>query len=176
MGEQLRGNQFWKLRTVHRPDKLFGDGALLWEEACKYFDWCDRHPWLRAELVKYKGDYEEADVPLGRPYTLDGLTVFLGVSGGYFRALKSGIKTRLEAGRAKVEDEEILATVERIEQTVRTQQIEGAAVGVFNSNLISRINNIAENLNANNTGEMVFKVTVRDQETADNLAALDELL
>jgi hypothetical protein len=55
MSERLTGNQLWRLRTKHGRDKLFGDAALLLEEAYKYFDWCDRHPWEKVELVKYKG-------------------------------------------------------------------------------------------------------------------------
>jgi hypothetical protein len=174
--ERLTGNQLWKLRTKHGRDKLFNSGALLREEAIKYFDWCDRHPWLKSELVKYKGDYEEAEVPLGRPYTMDGLTVYLGVSGGYFRAAKSNIVDKRERGRANAEDLDVLDAIEWIEQVVRTQQVEGAAVGVFNTNLVARLNGIADNVNQNNTGDAVLRVTVRDQETADNLDALEDLL
>jgi len=176
-GPRLFGNQFWKLRTKHGKDKIFGgDGSTLWAEACAYFDWCDRHPWERVELVKYQGIAEEADVPLGRPYTMDGLTVYLGVSSSYFRTAKSALKEKMEAKRATPDELELLSVIECIEQTVRTQQVEGAAVGVFNANLISRINGIADNVNQNTTGDTVLRVSVRDQQTADNLAELDDLL
>ena len=82
--DRLVGNKFWNLRTKHGRDRLFSDAALLWAEACKYFDWCDRHPRERVELVKYKGEANEAVVPLGRPYSVDGLTLYLGVSSSYF--------------------------------------------------------------------------------------------
>lgn len=173
---RLTGNQLWKLRSAHGRDKIFGDAALLWSEAILYFDWCDRHPWMRAELVKYQGTSEEAEVPLGRPYTMDGLTVYLGVSAAYFRAAKANLRAKEDKGKATAEDLDILEAIERIEQTVRNQQIEGASVGVFNANLISRINGIADNQNVINTGDSSLKVTVRDQKTADALDDLESLL
>lgn len=174
--ERLTGNQLWKLRTKHGRDKIFSSGAILREEAIKYFDWCDRHPWQKVELVKYKGDFEEAEVPLGRPYTVDGLTVYLGVSGGYFRAAKSNIVEKRERTRATADDLDVLDAIEWVEQVCRTQNVEGAAVGVFNTNLIARYLCMADNVNQTNTGDAVLRVTVRDQATADNLDALEDLL
>lgn len=187
---RLTGNQLWKLRTTHGKSKLFSSGELLREEACRYFDWCDRHPWERIELVKYKGDSEEAEVPIGRPYTMDGLTVFLALSSSYFRTAKKQLRELIEAkglleskgtatpfDLAKLEESrDVLDAIEWIEQVVRTQQVEGAAVGVFNANLIARINLLADNSNVAGTMDSVVRVVVRDQETADNLQNLDDLL
>lgn len=172
----LKGNQLWKLRTEVGRDRLFKDGAALWGEALLYFDWCDRNPWLRAELVKFQGEAEQYDVPLGRPYTMDGLCVYLGVSGSYFRTAKGELREKIEKKAATDEEVLVLETIEQIELTVRTQQIEGASVGVFNANLISRINGIADNVNNNNTGDAVLRVTVRDAKTAENLDKLESLL
>lgn len=176
MDKKLVGRQFWKLRTKHGKDKIFGDADVLMEEAYKYFDWCDRHPWERVELVKYQGYASEAEVPLGRPYTMDGLTYYLGVSGGYFRAAKANLRNKIEANKADESEVDLLETIELIEQMVRMQNIEGAALGVFSANLVARIHAIAENVNQNNTGDAVLRVTVRDQKTADDLEALDDLL
>ena len=176
MSDFLKGNQLWKLRTTHGRAKIFSDGALLWAEALKYFEWCDRHPLYKAELVKYQGYADEAEVPLGRPYTMDGLTVFLGVSPGYFRAAKGNLKNKIEASKATEDDLTLLEEMERIELIVRDHQITGAAVNLFNSNLVARINGLAENVNQANTGEAVIRVSVRDQATADDLAELEDLL
>lgn len=176
MSSKLVGNKFWKLRTKHGRDKLFSDAVTLTEEAFSYFDWCDRHPWEKTELVKYKGDAFEAEVPLGRPYSMDGLTYFLGVSGAYFRAAKANLKNKIESKKATPEEEDLLEAIYLIEQVVRAQNVEGAAVGVFSASLVARIHGIAENINNNNTGDAVLRVTVRDQQTAENLDALDDLL
>lgn len=173
--ERLTGNQLWKLRTKHGRDRLFGDATLLWDEACKYFDWCDRHPWEKTELVKYQGYASEAEVPLGRPYSMDGLTVYLGISGSYFRTAKGELREKIEKGKATAAETELLEMIEQIEQMIRTQQIEGAAVGVFNAGLVARINGISDNVNVTNS-QPVVKVSVRDTETDGYLAELDDLL
>lgn len=173
---RLTGNQFWRLRTKHGRDKIFGDAAVLLAEAHAYFDWCDRHPWNKVELVKYQGDSVEAEVPLGRPYTVDGLMSYLGVSGGYFRAAKRHLREKIEKQKETPADLEILDAIEMIEQTIRTQQIEGAAVGVFSANLVARINGLADNTNVSSSGEAVLRVTVRDAETGDNMNRLEETL
>ena len=176
MSERLTGNQLWRLRTKHGRDKLFGDAALLLEEAYKYFDWCDRHPWEKVELVKYKGGYEEAHVPLGRPYTMDGLTIYLGVSGSYFRTAKRQLLEKMEAGRATTDEIELIGAIERIEHIVRSQQIEGAALGIFSPGLVARLNGIADKQDITSKGATVMKVTVRDSKTDDDLEVLKSLL
>lgn len=173
--ERLTGNQLWKLRTKHGRDRLFGDAALLWDEACKYFDWCDRHPWEKTELVKYQGYASEAEVPLGRPYSMDGLTVYLGISGSYFRTAKGELREKIEKGKATTAETDLLEMIERIEQTIRTQQIEGAAVGVFSASLVARINGLSDNVNVTNS-QPIVKVSVCDAETDGYLAELDEIL
>lgn len=173
---RLRGNKAWQLRAKHGRDKIFADAELLMAHAEAYFRWCDSHPRYKTELVKYKGGYEEAEIPIGRPYTMDGLTVYLGVSGGYFRAAKSNIRTRIEAGKATEEDHRIMDTIEVIESIVRNEQIEGAMVGQYKESLTARINGIADNLNQTNTGDSIIRVTVRDAETEENLNALSDLL
>jgi len=173
---RLKGNKFWELRTKHGKDKIFSDPKTLWEEAKLYWDWCDRSPWMRPELVKYKGDAEEYEIPLGRPYSLDGLTIYLGVSGAYFRAAKINLTNKIEEGKATPIEEALLEAIEMIITVTRTQNLEGAAVNVFNANIMARQHSLAETINQNSTGDAVVRVTVRDQETADNLSALNDQL
>jgi DNA-packaging protein gp3 len=172
----LKGNQFWKLRTSSGRGRVFSDPYTLWEEACLYFDWCDRTPLKKVELVKFQGDAIQHDIPLGRPYSMKGLTIYLGVTDGYFRAAKAHIKSKVEAGKADENDAALLETMELIEQVCHEQNVAGAAVGIFNANLVARIHGIADKVENHNTGDAVVRVTVRDQGTADNLSALDDLL
>ena len=174
--ERLTGNQLWKLRTKHGRDRLFGDAAVLWDEACKYFDWADRHPREKTELVKYKGEASEAEVPLGRMYSMHELTVYLGVSGSYFRTAKGELREKIEKGKATAAEVELLETIERIEGVIQADQISGAAVGIYAPQLVSRLNGLSDNVNVSNSGEAVVRVTVRDQETAANMDELEELL
>lgn len=174
--KRLTGSTLWRLRPSKPSQRIYGDPEELWAEACAYFQWCDTHPLLRAELVKYKGESSEVEVSAGRPYTMDGLTVYLCVSNSYFRTLKADLRDKDEKGDMTEIEGELYETVEAIERVIRTQQIEGAACGLFNSNLISRINGLADNINQNNTGDAVIRVTVRDAETSENLKELEKML
>lgn len=171
-----KGNQLWKLRKFMGKPKEFETGEELWEQACQYFEWCDRNPWVRPELVKYQGVGEEYLIPLGRPYVMDALCVFLGVSKSYFRGAAKHLRDKVEKKRATEVDVALLHTIEQINMVVRYQQIEGAVLNVFNANVVSRLQGLAENINGQLAGETVLRITVRDQETADNMDILESMI
>lgn len=164
------------MRTKHGRDKLFSDPVLLLETFYDYTDLCDRSPHTRPELVKYQGDATEYEITLGRPYSVDGFTIYLGVSGGYFRAAKANIKTKVDSKRATEIEKQLLETIEIIETICYTQNLEGALVRIFDAGLVARKHSISENTNVNNTGEARVTVTVRDQQTADDLDELEDIL
>lgn len=122
-----KGNQFWKIRSKHGREKLFATPALLWEAVQEYFEWCDDHPWNKKEAVK-GGDLAGTvmDVPTERPYTLSGLCLYLDASERYWGMFRSSA------------NEDFLRVITRTEEIIRTQKFEGAAVGAFNANIISR--------------------------------------
>ncbi len=127
-----KGNQFWKLRSKHGRDKLFATPDLLWEAACEYFAYCDRTPW-KAIKNKTKGEIKEKEEsPTQRPYSLTGLMAYLDVSKSFWNDFKKG------------SHEDFSVVITRIENVIRTQQLEGAIVGAFNANIVSRINGLAD--------------------------------
>lgn len=170
------GNQLWKLREFHGRPRLYTDGAVLWEEAKAYFEWCDAHPILRPELVKYQGDAHEEYISVSRPYTMEGLTVFLQISKAYFRGVKNVLGEKQEKGTITEQEEGILHAVHIIEGIVRTQQIEGALVFAYNPMLVARLQGLVENTQGTNTGETILRIEVRDQQTADNMQTLEGML
>lgn len=172
----VRGNKFWQLRTKIGRDKLFNEPDALLQAAYEYFTECDKSPWMRPELVKHQGTAVEYEISLGRPYSMNGLTIYLGVSGSYFRSFKANIQTKVDAKRATDVEIQLLETANLIEEICYTQNVEGALVRVFDAGLLARVRNIAENVNNNNTGEASVTVTVRDQKTADDLNDLDDIL
>lgn len=121
------GNKFWEMRSKHGRDKLFASPALLWKAATEYFEWCAGNPWEKKDWVGKDGDeiYRE----LERPFTLTGLCLYLDCSSSYFRSFKSTLQEK---------DKDFLTIITRIEETIYTQKFEGAAVGVFNANIIAR--------------------------------------
>lgn len=132
------GNKFWELRSKHGRDKLFASPDLLWEAACEYFEWCSNNPWNKIEQVKmpgkaYADEYgimtspdKTVELPTPRPLTLTGLCLYIGCNSAYFRQFK------------QTGDKDFSTIITRIEETIETQQFEGAAVGAFNASIIAR--------------------------------------
>lgn len=121
-----KGNQFWKLRSKHGRDKLFASPELLWKAACEYFGWCDENPLIE---IDYKGkDADRVSIPKMRPYTLQGLCLYLDCNTEYFRHFKKNLK-----------DDEIdfYRVVTRIEETIYNQKFTGAASGFLNQSIIA---------------------------------------
>jgi hypothetical protein len=159
-----KNNQFWKLRSKHGRDKLFASSELLWEAACQYFKWCDKHPWYKIEQIKgpirpvkdKNGEWQFpspiVEIPTQRPYTLTGLCLFLKCSSGYFRVFKSNLKD---------EDKDFLTVINAIEETIYTQKFEGAAVGAFNANIIARDLGLTDKTDITTGGEKIPQTIIK---------------
>lgn len=171
----IAGNQLWKLAKGGRR-AIITDAAELWQKAVNYFEWCDVNPLLKEEAVKHQGEGTTMDLSLGRPYSMDALTIYAGVSPSYFRTRKGELGDKADLNKATADELDLLDTITLIESIVRNQRFEGAAVGIFKENLISRVDGYADNVNQHNTGEVRQNVVVRDQATADNLAKLKEIM
>lgn len=136
----------WKRVRIGQP--RYESPDELWEDAKKYFEWCDNNPLAAASNVtRYKKEESignkgkkkvksgKTDVQLqniGRPYTLYGLCAFAGI-------VKWSDFKRTYLSKAGFE--EVIATIENI---VASQQIDGALTGLFKENLASRLNHLAE--------------------------------
>jgi hypothetical protein len=125
------GNQFWKQRTKHGRDKIFQTPEILWEACVEYFEATDKRTW---EKTDFRGkDAVEVKIPTPTPYTLAGLTLFLGVNSKYFNDFKDALKDKkdeVSLGFSEV--------ITRVEQIIYIQKFEGSVVGAFNANIISR--------------------------------------
>lgn len=129
-----KGNEFWKNRiTIGRP-KFFETPDSLLDAAIKYFRWAKKHPWTKNELIK-SGPYagKALGVPVARPLTLAGFCVYHGTNSKYFNDLKDGLKGKVDEASSAFSE-----VIAYIEETIRTQKFEGAAIGAFNANIISR--------------------------------------
>jgi DNA-packaging protein gp3 len=148
-------NQFWKLRSKHGRDKLFADPKELWDAACEYFQWCEDNPFTESKpMVVSNGNNEGSSIqmaviPIKRPFTLEGLCLYLNASSSYFRAFKSD-------ERAKKED--YLTVINAIEETIANQQFSGAAAGFFNANIIARKLGLKEQTDITTQGEKIAPV------------------
>lgn len=140
-----KGNQFWKLRSKHGRDRLFATPDLLWEAACEYFQWCDDNPFYEVEqsrgAAKPHVDEEGkvtfppnlVELPKIRPYTYQGLCLYLDCNTMYFNQFEIALKDK--------DDDlsrDFSLTVTRIREVIYNQKFSGAASGFLNANIIAR--------------------------------------
>ena len=127
--------------NVGRPPK-FKTPEELAEKAEGYFKWCDEHP-VRIYQRKNAGasdtaasgkgvKQDEGIMLVDRPYTLDGLGLFVGVLWKDFRAYHA--------------NDEFSEVIRTLEARVRDQQVTGGLCGVYHPNLTARINGISESV------------------------------
>ncbi len=136
-----------------RPPK-FKTPEELAEKAEGYFQYCDTHHievWQRKAAAANQSakngsgvKSDEGTMYIRRPYTLDGLGLWLGVVWKDYKTYHT--------------DDEYSEVIRTLEARVRDQQVSGAMVGAYNANLVARLNSIAENTNINVT----IPVTIAD--------------
>lgn len=126
-----KGNKFWELQSKHGRDKLFATPELLWEAAKEYFDWCVDNPLME---VDFRGkDATEVELPKMRAFTIQGLSLYLGVNTTYLYDFQDGIK-----GKDDELSKAFSEIINRIRQIIYTQKFTGAAAGFLNPNIIAR--------------------------------------
>lgn len=136
------GNQFWKQRTKHGRDKLFSDPEVFRIECEKYFQWCDDNPWVKNEAVKAGDRFGElVHVPTSRPYTIKGLCLFLNID--------EGTLTNYE------KDNGFFGVISRVKDIIYTNKFEGAIVGAYNANIISRDLGLVDKADLTTKGEAI---------------------
>ena len=161
------GNQFWKLRSSHGRDKLFATPELMWEAACEYFQWCEDNPFYESEQVKQaaKVFVDEngiptfppniVELPRLRPFTIQGLCLYLDCNVGYFNDFEDGIK-----GRTDSLSKDFSVIVKRVRETIYNQKFSGAASGFFNANIIARDLGLTDKTDLTSKGEKIENKTV----------------
>ncbi len=146
-----KGNQFWKLRSKHGIDKLFKTPELMREAAYEYFQWCDENPFYEAD---FRGrDNEMVKIPKMRPYTMQGLCLYLDCNTVYFSQFELKLKEKddeISKGFAKV--------ISEIREVVYNQKFSGAAAGFFNANIIARDLKLRDNTDITTDGEKLKTV------------------
>lgn len=126
------GNQFWMQRTKHGQDRLFSDHELFWDECVRYFSWCEQNP-LYEEDFRGK-DADRVEIRKMRAFTWTGLEVFLDCDLRRYRAAVSDENNIHHLDLSQ----DFVRVLSRVNKIMYTQQYEGAAAGLLNSNLAAR--------------------------------------
>lgn len=142
------GNQFWKLGPQPGRPKKFETPEEMWTAATEYFEWVDANPWHKVEAIK-SGDNcgQLINIPTARPYTLQAFRRYIGASEEYWREFKNA------------KHDEFLGVIDAIETIMYTQKIEGAMVGAFKENIVSRVLGLADKAEVSSS---VINVNVTD--------------
>lgn len=149
-----KSNQFWKLRSKHGRDKLFATPELLWEAACEYFQWCDTNP---IEAEDNKGTKNVNTVKLNRPYTLKAFCLYCDATEGWWKEFRKGKYIK-----------DFLPIIHKIEEIIYNQKFEGAAVGIFNSNIIARDLGLSDKKDIDHRGSLIT-ISVNNKEAKEGL-------
>jgi hypothetical protein len=159
-------NQFWKLRSKHGRDRLFDSPELLWEAATEYFEWCDEHPYLKQEqkkgnVIVPKGErltpeeFKETvkpivELPTERPYTMQGLCLYLNCGINYFNQFEESLK-----GKNDSRSKDFSLTITRIRETIQDQQVGGGLIGAYNPMLTARILGLTDKQDITSNGDSI---------------------
>jgi hypothetical protein len=132
------GNRWWQLRATSGREKIFSTPEHLWKAACEYFEATDTRKWKKKDWVGK--DALEVERETETPYTWTGLALFLDVDS---RTLRN------YANEDSYKD--FFPIISRIQDIIYTQKIEGATVGAFNANIVSRELGLADKVETENT-------------------------
>lgn len=119
-----KGNQFWKFRTKHGPNKIFSDPNVLWEECLKYFQWCEDNPLQNEKVFHAAGEITRATVSHIRAMTIAGLCFYLKIS--------------FETWQNYKKSKDLFDVTREAEQVIYDQKFSGAAADLLNPNIIAR--------------------------------------
>lgn len=141
---------FWRRGPgIGTGRKAFASGEELYKLACEYFEWIDEHP-LREEVAfHYQGGVTVHYISKARPYTLQGLATFLGIT------MVTILKQRKEP-----HTKDAMAIIDQI---IYTQKFEGAAAGFFNHSIIARDLGLADKTEVSGLNGEPIKTVVQYQ-------------
>ncbi len=148
----------WQVKASVGVDKIFATPSIMLQAAEEYFTWCDNNPMNKAEAKVVDKCVEIIEIPLKRPYSWVGFCLFCNVNTRYFDTFKR---------QQRENAEEFNAVIASIENYIYRQKMDGAHLGHFNANLVSRELGLADHIKNDNTN-----VNVNVQPTAEESKAI----
>lgn len=140
------------INPLGKPPK-FKTAKELWNKFLEYCAWVDANPIELPERIGMSGTKQDVkhrsknQATVKRPYTLFGFLSWAGIS--------NWTDFKRPDWRQKGE---YLRVIRAIENSIKSEQVDGAMVGLYNSNLTARLNNIAEKSEVTGQdGEALFK-------------------
>ena len=116
--------ELWEVSKGPGQPPKFSSPQEMWDRAVEYFKWCGQHQLVEEKIGFFQGEPTSGFVGHKRPMTQKGLCVFLGVTVSTWHNYKKNT--------------EYFEVIEAIEDIMFEQKFAGAAVGLFNANIIAR--------------------------------------
>lgn len=124
-GRFTTGNRWWEARSSHGRDPKFENAADL-EDAClQYFDWNERNPLYKDQLVTFQGAASHEPIAQMRAMTIHGLCMFIGIARSTWDEWRT----------SRPDFSDVLA---RVEDGIFRQKFEGASADLLNAGIIAR--------------------------------------
>jgi len=120
------GNKLWQLRAFHGSPRIYEDPDKLWSDCCDYFAWTEKNSIKATHVSAFEGVVTQTKVRKVRAMTINGLCVFLNISGDAWAYL------------AKHKNPQIRAVRETVMAIIKEQKFTAAAAGELNPMLIAR--------------------------------------
>lgn len=167
-------NEYYKRREKDGRELIFATPEDLLAKAYEYFDWCKENPFYKREVIKsgiLAGQI--IDIPVDRPYTIEGMCVYAEISVSTFYNYE--------------EREDFLQVVTHVREVIRQNQLEGAMVEAYSPNIVARLLGLSDKRELTGEGgkDLTINITPKDStkeaidkatDTKNNLQALKEQL
>ena len=142
-----QGNQYWKLakETLGRR-RLIKTAKEFQKKFLEYLEWAEKNP-IQAKRASKRESFDDdktkrtnqvymESVSRRRPLSMYGLCLFLGVSRKWFEMTLKNLESK---GERTDEEEDLFTILTRAKDFIEMQQFDGACIGDFNANIITRI-------------------------------------
>jgi hypothetical protein len=172
-GHYTKGNNFWEIRSSNTRGQIFESPEKMWESACGYFQYITDHPHHKAEQNRQAGKPVMGQdgklgyipsllpIPVMRPFTKEGLSLYLHVNTHYFNEFSDRLEKKKEPEvwetLTKEEREIVIGfseVIRMIRETIDNNQFDGAASGFFNPNIIARKLGLGDKIEQKVSGEI----------------------
>ena len=133
----------------------------MWELFTKYVQWCKDNPVTSEDYVGGAG--KKVTRTYSRPLTMSGFRAF-----GH----RNGVTIHHYFSNSEDSYSEYRSICRAIEDEIRDYQITGGLVGLLNSSITQRLNNLTERVDQTSGGEKVNNITVEivrpNEDTSDD--------
>lgn len=118
-----KGNEYYLTRSTDGRKTEYTPEEFM-SKAHDYFQWVQDNPFRKQEIVKYRDSHSKDSVEVMRPFTIQGLCIYAGITHQTFLNYEKR--------------EEFFEVLSHIRGVIENQQFEGAASGFLNANIIAR--------------------------------------